>query len=796
LALGGPPEGAPSSTQDFPTTHGDPHGSISCAQRAGNSTVSALKADPRSDDTVLVGKASFTRTSRLLPWLDPWQERVTDRRRVDQQLAGPSRAKVIMNASAKLHGSREPHASGVQSFGRRSLGWIAVFALVLGAVGAIVLCDQQLGGAATSGWYVAATPGTGADDVMLGSACPNASECFATGVTISNISGNNSTFVPIVERWNGSSWSLSSAALPAGEGGGIFDVSCVTGADCWGVGTVIDETSGNGNPSGTLVEHWDGNSWSIVPSPNPSGASVAGALLQSVSCSSSTSCMAVGYASDNTGAALTDLIEDWNGSSWSIVPGAQTGQAFDQLSRVDCLSPGNCWAVGNAGPAQQEPNFLPIFPAAAGNQGLIEHWDGSNWSMVPSTVEPGSAGGYLYGIDCSNNSDCWASGSITDPTGQASGIMMEHWDGDGWTDVSTSVPQPNQSGGAILSSISCLSWSQCWAVGSYGSFGGNGFNPKGFIEYWNGSAWSIEPSPNDTALSYLNSVSCLSGVGCAAIGTSATGAGSNNDPGFAPYIEQLSFPPASSQGVVLGAQDGGVFAYGTVPFQGSMGGRHLNAPVVGLAATPDGQGYWLVARDGGVFAFGDATFFGSMGGQHLNRPIVGLAATSDGRGYWLVASDGGVFAFGDAVFAGSMGGQRLNAPVVGMASNGLGGYWLVAADGGLFSFGGARFFGSTGGTRLVAPVSGIAATVDGQGYWLVGMDGGVFTYGDAGYLGSAPGQGITGLSGVVGIARTPTGSGYWLVGANGAVYAYGDASFLGAPNAGHLIGPVVAIGAG
>ncbi len=58
-----------------------------------------------------------------------------------------------------------------------------------------------------------------------------------------------------------------------------------------------------------------------------------------------------------------------------------------------------------------------------------------------------------------------------------------------------------------------------------------------------------------------------------------------------------------------------------------MGGQHLNAPVVGVAATPDGQGYWEIAADGGVFNFGDARFFGSMGGQHLNAPVVGVAAT-------------------------------------------------------------------------------------------------------------------------------------------------------------------------
>ena len=77
-----------------------------------------------------------------------------------------------------------------------------------------------------------------------------------------------------------------------------------------------------------------------------------------------------------------------------------------------------------------------------------------------------------------------------------------------------------------------------------------------------------------------------------------------------------------------------------------MGGTPLNQPVVGMAATPDGQGYWEVASDGGIFAFGDARFFGSTGGTPPQPAGVGMAATPDGQGYWEVASDGGIFTSG------------------------------------------------------------------------------------------------------------------------------------------------------
>ena len=95
--------------------------------------------------------------------------------------------------------------------------------------------------------------------------------------------------------------------------------------------------------------------------------------------------------------------------------------------------------------------------------------------------------------------------------------------------------------------------------------------------------------------------------------------------------------------------------------------RHLNKPIVGMAATKDGKGYWLVASDGGIFAFGDAKFHGSMGRQASEQArSSGMAADPDGGGYWMVASDGGIFAF-DAPFHGSTGAMRLNKPIVGMS---------------------------------------------------------------------------------------------------------------------------------
>jgi hypothetical protein len=127
-----------------------------------------------------------------------------------------------------------------------------------------------------------------------------------------------------------------------------------------------------------------------------------------------------------------------------------------------------------------------------------------------------------------------------------------------------------------------------------------------------------------------------------------------------------------------------------------------------------------VARDGGIFSFGDAVFYGSTGATRLNQPVVGMAATPNGNGYWLVAADGGVFPFGAATFRGSAAAQPLSSPVVGMAATANGnGYWLVAADGGVFTYGDAGFFGSLVGPPLYQQAVGMAATPNGKGYWIV-----------------------------------------------------------------------------
>ena len=142
-----------------------------------------------------------------------------------------------------------------------------------------------------------------------------------------------------------------------------------------------------------------------------------------------------------------------------------------------------------------------------------------------------------------------------------------------------------------------------------------------------------------------------SGTAPGAGGTTVSARAVGAPPGDDPLVPTL---PARSPSVRAATVAGTVLPFGTAAYEGSLSGTSLNAPVVAMAATPDGHGYWLVASDGGVFSFGDARFYGSTGGSHLNQPIVAMAPTPDGGGYWLAAADGGIFSFGDAGFYGSL----------------------------------------------------------------------------------------------------------------------------------------------
>ena len=127
---------------------------------------------------------------------------------------------------------------------------------------------------------------------------------------------------------------------------GLDGVATITSSDVWAVGEFAGGSAGQ-----TLTEHWDGTSWSVVSSPNVGAGSN---FLDAVSADASNDVWAVGIFSNTGGSSLT-LVEHWNGVSWSVVPAVNFGSALTEFFAVTAVAPNNVWAVGdyqNTGPNQ------------------------------------------------------------------------------------------------------------------------------------------------------------------------------------------------------------------------------------------------------------------------------------------------------------------------------------------------------------------------------------------------------------------------------------------------------------
>jgi hypothetical protein len=170
-------------------------------------------------------------------------------------------------------------------------------------------------------------------------ACTGSTYCVAAGDAGDNPPFSTST---LIETWNGSKWSLSSYVSEGWFYDGLSGVSCNNAASCFAVGG--DGETGGG-AAVTSVMHWNGKSWSFVTSPNPDERS----QLSNVACVSSADCYAVGTISkSDSSTPWLSLVEHWNGQTWSVVASPSTNFATF-LNDVACAGPSTCFAVGSSG---------------------------------------------------------------------------------------------------------------------------------------------------------------------------------------------------------------------------------------------------------------------------------------------------------------------------------------------------------------------------------------------------------------------------------------------------------------
>jgi hypothetical protein len=225
-------------------------------------------------------------------------------------------------------------------------------------------------------------------------------------------------------------------------------------------------------------------------------------VLSAVGARTSTDAWAVGNflgSGDDDGQVM--LTEHWNGAAWSQVPTPNVVRFDEKLLAVSPAAPDDVWAVGSA----NRTSFATTDPLAA-------HWDGKSWNIVPTPAAgTGSAKAILAGVANLSAKDAWAVGRS-----HANRALIEHWDGTAWTIVPH--PEPAILGGSSLlgsnlTAISARSARDIWAVGNFQTLNGTKVSSFTLTLHWDGTAWTIVPSPSPAVGSPINGVQqILNGV--------------------------------------------------------------------------------------------------------------------------------------------------------------------------------------------------------------------------------------------------------------------------------------------
>jgi hypothetical protein len=280
---------------------------------------------------------------------------------------------------------------------------------------------------------------------------------------------NSGDFGPVktlTERWNGQKWSVV-RSVNAGAEDDLYGVATVSPTDVWAVGYFMPQLS---SPQMAVIQHWDGKKWSVVPSPHPGNLS----LLFGVRAVAANDVWAAGFYYNSAGNSQ-GLIEHWDGKKWTVVPIPNPGSTNNELHAFAVVSAKDIWVAG-AQSSDQGNSY----------QTLIERWDGKTWSVLPSP-SPGSPYNNLDGVTAISASDAWVVGSYSG-NNFIDQTLAEHWDGKNWTVVPTSDIGP---AGNYLTDVSALG-TDVWAVGHYFKSG----VAQTLVERWNGTQWSIVHSPN------------------------------------------------------------------------------------------------------------------------------------------------------------------------------------------------------------------------------------------------------------------------------------------------------------
>ncbi len=380
------------------------------------------------------------------------------------------------------------------------------------------------------GWNAVASPPIGSEGNLAAVAALSATNAWAVG----NYEGPDSLQRTLVEHWNGTSWTQVPSPSSSQRFNILSAVATVSANDAWAVGSGV--TASNKNEQ--LIEHWDGKTWTITPNP-------------AVSQGDSTLSGVAAISASDVWAVEGPLIEHWDGVAWKVVsnPGASSNGFLNAITAVTSK---DVWAVGRS------------------NDGLLtEHWDGASWKVVPVVTPPGDFDGFT-GVSATAANDVWAVGSGVRNGGGgcagASGALIEHWDGARWSSVPFASP-PGATYGPSLTTVTAVATNDAWVVGGFET---SRTRTHAFIapviEHWDGAHWSNVTSPTISTNAGFTGVAVVHGGPAWVVGQAelSNGAGPT-------VVEQWS----GSQWVAVASPSPGTLSNGFEQRHGDLASRCL-----------------------------------------------------------------------------------------------------------------------------------------------------------------------------------------------------------------------------
>jgi hypothetical protein len=324
------------------------------------------------------------------------------------------------------------------------------------------------------------------------------SDAWAVGYQNDNNLNDSRT---LTMHWDGTRWRTVPSPNPGSHcqgttGNFLNAVAAVAPNDVWAVGFFFS--------CQTLLKplalHWDGTRW--TPVRTPALNTNDNAALNGIVALASNDIYAVGYQPASNGAVLT-LVEHWNGTAWSVVPSPNASSTGNVLFSVTANSATDLWAVG-----------ISLDQPTTSVQTLTEHFDGVHWTVVPSPNPLPKLvlnQNTLLSVQAVSAKDVTAVGFIADAGAQTTLTLIEHWDGSQWTVVAS--PNQGQARGDLntLRSVTAVSGSDLYAAGFFENASTGGQHTT-LVEHFDGNGWTIIPSPTRGLAQQLNGIFALPGT--------------------------------------------------------------------------------------------------------------------------------------------------------------------------------------------------------------------------------------------------------------------------------------------